>query len=180
MRNTVRIIGASLVSMAGLLLVPAIASAQALKTPIEGRWSFCNFLGEPEREWVDEDGLRHIRGQRGFCSHAGNVRGREDFVIGSDRESNGNVIFARGKNSFSGRILGEFVRATGHFTEECTRPEGGGFTCIVEVVWHLEDGRLLKFTVIELVTDPFPVLYTGYLLDPPGVGGANRNGPRRR
>ena len=97
-------------------------------------------------------------------------------MFGADRESDGNVIFARGTSSFVGRILGEPATATGHFTQECTRSEGV-FTCTEEDVWHLEDGRLLKFTVISLSTDDFPVPYTGILLDPPGLRlGVNRRG----
>jgi hypothetical protein len=52
-------------------------------------------------------------------------------------------------------------------------------TCILELVWHLEDGRLLKLTQnwVEGDGDPtFP--YTGFLLDPPG--GEKRKGPRTK
>ncbi len=91
-------------------------------------------------------------------------------MFGSDRESDGNVIFERGTISFFGRILGEDAQVTGHFTGECTRPERGRpFTCIEEYIWHIEDGRLLKYTAIYLGTDPFPIPYTGVLLDPPGL-----------
>ncbi len=176
MKKATLTLGAGLILLTGSLLVPGIASAQALKTPIEGRWRSCGFLGEPDREWVDEDGIIHIRGQRGFCRHAGDVRGREDFVFGQDIDLDGNVIFARGTNSFSGTILGEPATATGHATQDCTRPEGEEFfTCTEEHVWHLEDGRLLKLTVIVVEPVDFPVPYTGFLLDPPGLRlGANR------
>jgi hypothetical protein len=157
-----------------------VAWAQALKTPIEAHWTNCENLGEPERNWVDEDGIRHVRGQRYFCRHAGNVRGREDGVFGVDVDPDAGTRFLRGKNSFVGRVLGESVTATGHFTQECTRPEGGVFDCTEEDLWHLEDGRLLKFTVIFLVTDPLPIPYTGFLLDPPGLGPEKRNRPRNR
>ena len=91
-------------------------------------------------------------------------------MFGSDRESDGNVIFERGTISFFGRILGEDAQVTGHFTGECTRPERGRpFTCTEEHVWHLEDGRLLKLTVTFLTGDDFPIRYTGILLDPPGL-----------
>ncbi len=98
-------------------------------------------------------------------------------MFGSDRESDGNVIFERGTISFFGRILGEDAQVTGHFTGECTRPERGRpFTCTEEHVWHLEDGRLLKLSA-TYVGGGFPTPYTGILLDPPGLRlGANRRG----
>ena len=177
------IIGVSLVSMAGLLLVPAIASAQALKTPIEGRFQICGFFGEPKREWVDEDGISHVRGQEGACDHVGDVQGffprGERWVANWNDDTAGETWFEHGTTSFRGRILGgAFVTATGHYTLDCIGPFQMQ-TCILELIWHLEDGRLLKTTTnwVEGDGDPtFP--YTGFLLDPPG--GEKRNGPRRR
>jgi hypothetical protein len=164
--------GAGLTLLTGWLLVPGIASAQALKTPIEGRWENCRFLGEPEREWVDEDGIRHVRGQRGACDHVGDIQGRfprgERFVANWDDDIAGETWFEHGTTSFRGLILGEVAQATGHYTLDCTGPFQMQ-TCILELVWHLEDGRLLKTTTnwVEGDGDPtFP--YTGFLLDPPG------------
>ena len=79
-----------------------------------------------------------------------------------------------------GTILGVRSPVTGHFTAECTRPpEGGRLTCIEEHVWHIEDGRLVKFTVTYLDNAPFPRPYTGILLDPPGLRlGRDRRGHR--
>ncbi len=168
MKKATLTLGAGLILLTGWLLVPGIASAQALKTPIEARFTNCSNLGEPEREWVDEDRITHVRGQRYRVFHDGDIVGREDGVFGLDFDLDGGVRFTRGKSAFFGRILGEFVSATGHWTNECTRPEGGVFTCIEEDIWHLEDGRLLKFTVI-FTGQGFPRPYTGILLDPPGL-----------
>ena len=174
MKKATLTLGAGLILLTGWLLVPGIASAQALKTPIEGSHTSCIALGEPEREWVDEDGIIHVRGQRYRCRHDGDIVGREDGVFGLDFDLDGGVRFARGTSSFGGQILGEPATATGHFTQECTRSEGV-FTCTEEDVWHLEDGRLLKFTMTYL-TGLFPIPYTGFLLDPPGL----RLGPKIR
>jgi hypothetical protein len=179
MRNIVRIIGVSLASMAGLLLVAGIASAQALKTPIEGSWGNCRLIGDPVREWVDEDGIHHGRGQSGRCDHVGDVQGRfsrgERFVANWNNDVAGETYFEHGTTSFTGRILGEFVSAAGHYTLDCTGPFQMQ-TCIQELVWHLEDGRLLKFTATWVEGDGDPTFpYTGFLLDPPGLRlGANR------
>jgi hypothetical protein len=183
MKNIFRIIGVSLASMAGILLVSGVAWAQALKTPIEGRWENCRYLGEPEREWVDSDGISHVRGQSGECSHVGDIRGRipargERFVANWDDDIAGETWFEHGTTSFTGRILGEWAPATGHYTLDCTGPFQMQ-TCILELVWHLEDGRLLKTTTNWVEGDGDPTHpYTGILLDPPG--GEKRNGPRRR
>ncbi len=127
MKKATLTLGAGLILLTGWLLVPGIASAQALKTPIEARLTTCFFLGEPEREWVDEDGIRHVRGQGYLCRHRGDIVGREDGVFGLDFDLDGGVRFTRGKSSYSGRILGVPATATGHWTAECTRPpEGGG------------------------------------------------------
>ncbi len=168
MKKATLTLGAGLILLTGWLLVPGIASAQALKTPIEGSFTNCSHLGEPEREWVDEDGIRHVRGWRYFCRHGGDVRGREDGVFGFDVDPDAGTLFQRGTNSFRGEILGVLGPATGHWTLECTGTQVGMLNCTEEHVWHLEDGRLLKFTMTYL-TGLFPIPYTGFLLDPPGL-----------
>jgi hypothetical protein len=129
MSNKIRIIGVGLAAMAGILLVSGMAWAQALKTPIEGSWRNCQLIGEPDKDWRDEDGVRHVRGQKGRCDHVGDdVFGRrsrgELFVEDRDVDGAAGTYFAHGTNTFGGQILGEFVSATGHFTVEGTRIEG--------------------------------------------------------
>ena len=92
-----------------------------------------------------------------------------------DFDPDGVVRFEHGTHSFTGRILGVRSPATGHWTLECTGTQVGMLNCTEEHVWHLEDGRLLKFTVTFTGPD-FPRLYTGFLLDPPGL----RLGPKVR
>ncbi len=126
MKKATLTLGAGLILLTGWLLVPGIASAQALKTPIEGSWTNGLLLGEPEREWVDEDRITHVRGQRYRVFHDGDIVGREDGVFGFDVDPVAGTLFQRGKLSFFGRILGEDATATGHWTAECTRPPEGG------------------------------------------------------
>ena len=115
MKKATLTLGAGLILLTGWLLVPGIASAQALKTPIEGNHTDCIALGEPEREWVeDEDGNIHFRGQRYRCLHAGDVRGREVGVSDGDFDPDARVRFEHGTLSFTGSILGVDVSATGH------------------------------------------------------------------
>jgi hypothetical protein len=179
MRNKIRMIGVSLASMAGILLVSGVASAQALKTPIEGRWGDCRNLGEPEREWVDEDGITHIRGQKGRCDWFGDLQGRfpsggERFVSNIDWDFADGPYFDHETTSFSGRFLGKAIEATGHYTFECIGPFQMQ-TCILEAVWHLEDGRLVKTTTNWVEGDGDTTMpYTGFVLDPPGRGATRR------
>jgi hypothetical protein len=183
MRNIVRIIGVGLASMTGILLVSGVTWAQALKTPIEGSHSNCVSSGEPEREWVDEDGILHVRGQRGTADWFGDVRGRaligrgESWVADFDRDFAGETYFSHGTSSFYGQILfGRAVSATGHYTMDCTGPLSMQ-TCIGWHIWHVEDGRLLMATHNWVQGDPSPMTYTGFLLDPPGLrlGTTRRN-----
>jgi hypothetical protein len=181
MRNIIRIIGVSLAAMAGILLVSGVAWAQALKTEIEGELGDCYFIGEPDKDWMDEDGVRHIRGQKGRCDHVGeDVFGRgnrgEFWVEDRDVDGAAGTQFRHGTSTFGGRILGDRVQTTGHYTIEGTQSDVWTFT--VEHVWHLEDGRLLKISATWIAGDP--ITFTGILLDPPGLGPVKRNGPRRR
>jgi hypothetical protein len=178
MKKATLTLGAGLILLTGSLLVAGIASAQALKTPIEGRWEDCRYLGEPEREWVDEDGIRHVRGQRGRCRLVGDVLGREFWLANWNDDIAGETWFEHGTSSFTGTILGEAASATAHYTLDCTGPFQMQ-TCILEYVWHLEDGRLLKISGTWVEGDGDPTMpYTGFLLDPPGR--EKRNGPRPR
>jgi hypothetical protein len=178
MRNKIRIIGVSLASMAALLLVSGVAWAQALKTPIEGRWRDLNFIGEPERDWVDEDGIRHVRGQRGWLRWVGDVRGTEYWLANWDADIAGETLFEHGTASVTGRIFGRPASWTAHFTADCTGPFETR-TCIAEYVCHLEDGRLLKVSGTWVQGDP-TMPYTGFVLDPPGLGPVKRNRPRSK
>ena len=176
MKKATLTLGAGLILLTGWLLVPGIASAQALQTSIEGSHVNCTAFGNPEREWVDEDGITHFRGQRYRCNHDGDVQGQEVGVSDGDFDPDALVRFEHGTMSFGGKILGVLSPATGHWTLECTGTQVGMLNCTEEDVWHLEDGRLLKFTVTFVGPD-FPRPYTGILLDPPGLRlGANRKG----
>jgi hypothetical protein len=186
MTDKIRIIGVGLAAMAGILLVSGVAWAQALKTPVEGFAENCRYLGEPERDWVDEDGIRHVRGQRGACDWVGDVQGSypnrgERWVANWDDDVAGETWFEHGTASFYGKILfGRAVSATGHYTLDCTGPFQMQ-TCIAEHVLHVEDGRLLKTTTTWVEGDGDPTIpYTGFLLDPPGLGPVKRNRPRTR
>ena len=168
MKKSTLTIATGLALLTGWLLVPGLATAQALKTPIEGAQVACNNFREPDREWVDEDGVTHVRGQRRRCNYDdGDLIGREFILSNWDEDLAAGTLFGHSTNFFEGTILGQDAPATGHFTDECTRSEGV-WTCVEEHVWHLEDGRLLKLSATYVAYIGFPIPYAGILLDPPG------------
>jgi hypothetical protein len=175
MRNTIRIFGATLASMAGILLVSDVAWAQAEVTPIQGRWHSCGTLAEPEREWVDEDGIEHARDSLYSCRHQGSLVGLEKGWASWDI-NRGVWVSEHGYYAFTGRVLGgELTTGVARYTLECNRIEGV-MTCIEDHVMHLDGGSLAKFS--GTWNPGGPRRYTGTLLDPPG--GDKRNRPRSR
>jgi len=139
MMKRVLAIAASLVSLAGMLLLADAASAQAMKTPLEGAWQNCVTLEPPERDWVDEDGIRHVRDFKFRCRHTGDIVGREvgweswdgKGPVGSQAGATGH-----GYLSFFGHVLGEERTAIGRFTFECSWIDDVR-VCTEDHVWHL-------------------------------------------
>jgi hypothetical protein len=174
MKNIVRILGASLASMAGILLVSGVAWAQATETPIHGQWLSCGSLAEPERLWVDEDGIEHGRDSRYSCRHRGSLRGFETGWASWERDP-GVWVSERGYYSYTGSVLGEPAWGVARYTLECSRIEGV-MTCIEDHVLHLDGGGLVKFS--GTWNPGGDRWYTGTLLDTPG--GEKRNGPRSK
>ena len=176
MTDKIRIIGASLAAMAGILLVSGVAWAQAEKTSIAFVLGTCEDLAEPEREWVDEDGIQHARDVRYSCPRRRNITGEEVGWYSNDRDSTGGHLFTRAYYSFAGTILGEPATGVGRVTEECNRIEGV-WNCTGHDVMHLHGGELVTASATWKGADRV-VVWSGTLLDPPG--GESRQGPRSR
>jgi hypothetical protein len=164
MKKRTLTIAASLIPLAGLLLVADAAWAQAKKTPIEGEWFRCWSLEDPERDWRDEDGIRHVRNIKFRCRHRGDIVGRETGWESWDGRGPGEGVAGHGYTSFVGTVLGEPAMAVVRYTFECIRVEGE-LICNEDAVWHLDDGSLIK---ISATHDNEYKPYSGILLDPPG------------
>ena len=83
MRNKIRIIGVSLASMAGILLVSGVAWAQANKTTLSGEVD--NFvIMDPGEIWEDEEGVLHIRNERRRERYTGDITGRQFKIESSN------------------------------------------------------------------------------------------------
>jgi hypothetical protein len=175
MTDKIRIIGAGLAAIAGILLVSGVAWAQAEETPITYWLRNCVDLAEPEREWVDEDGVRHRRDVRYSCGRRGNIRGTEIGWYSADVDLPGDHRFLRLYYSFTGTVLGEPATGVARATEECNRIEGV-WICTGDDVMHLHGGGLVKTSSAWEGSEDAP--WVGFLLDPPG--GGKRNGPRSK
>jgi hypothetical protein len=177
MRNIVRIIGVSLVSMAGILLVSGVAWAQAEETPITVRVMGCEVLEqEPDRrEWVDEDGIRHVRDHMFRCSVRRDMVGTITGWNNKDEVPGACDHFQHGYYSFVGTLLGEPATAVGRVTHERNMIEGV-CTLTQEDVMHLDGGGLVLLSGTWEWGER--VIFRGVLIDPPG--GAKRQGPRPR
>jgi hypothetical protein len=176
MRNTIQLLGASLVSLVGILLVSGVAWAQAVETPITVSFFRCGTLEEPERDWVDEDGIRHLRNELFSCMRGINMRGKDIGWSNSDRDPTAGYYFEHGYYSFTGRVLsGEQTTGVGRYTVEGNRIEGV-WNYTSDDVMHLEGGGLVKLSGAWKAGES--VIYSGVLLETPG--GAKRNGPRSK
>jgi hypothetical protein len=175
MRNIVRIVGVSLVLMAGGLLVSGVAWAQAEETPITVRY-ICEDVGEPDRFWVDEDGIEHGRDQLERCTlrrdMVGTILGLSSWDLDRDRD----YYLSRGYYAFTGSVLGgEPTTGVGHYTLEGNRIDGVWHYTSDDLM-HLDGGGLVKLS--GAWRGGARIIYSGVFLDPPG--GAKRQGPRPR
>jgi hypothetical protein len=175
MRRKALSIAVSLTLMIGLLLVSGVAWAQAEKTSINYLLGDCNDLAEPEREWVDEEGIRHIRDVMYRCERRRQISGVEIGWYSGDIDLAGDHRFFRAYYSFTGLVLGEPATGVGRVTEECNRIEGV-WNCTGHDVLHLHSGELV--TTSATWKGGGRIIYSGVLLDPPG--GESRQGPRPR
>jgi hypothetical protein len=175
MKNVVRIIGVSLASMAALLLVSGVAWAQAEETPITVRVIGCNGIEEPEREWVDEDGIEHVRDYLFSCSSRRDMVGVLIAWASWDHDPAAGHHSEHGYYSFTGSILGEPATGVGRYTKERNRIEGVWIST-QEDVMHLAGGGLVILSGTWESGDR--IIFQGTLLDPPG--GEKRKGPRSK
>ncbi|MBW2541494.1 MAG: hypothetical protein JRF15_05320 [Deltaproteobacteria bacterium] len=180
MRNTVRSIGVSLASMAGILLVSGTAWAQATETPITAQFvnASCELLEEPERDWVDEDGVRHYRNELGSCAWRRGLNGREIDWDNANVDLVNGYIEQWGYGTFTGRVLdGPETWGLVRYTLEAHRIEGV-WHHTSDTIMHLEDGSLITMSAEWKSGER--IIYSGVLLDPPGLGPVKRNRPRNK
>jgi hypothetical protein len=176
MRNTVRIIGASLASMAGMLLVSGVASAQAEETPITWRNIGYQTLEEAERFWVEEEnGIEHGRNEMYINPRRGDMVGDEIGWTNWDHDRATGDYFEHGYFAFTGTVRGKPGDGVGRYTVECHRVDGVR-TCTGDDLMHLNRGGLAKTSTTYETPTSEPIFWSGTLLEPAG----RRAGPRKR
>lgn len=78
-------------ALACLLLVGATAwAAPATQTPVAGVWDNEVYGPPPERMWIDEDGIQHIRGYWGGFDVIGDLNGTAGGVFNLNLDPLGN------------------------------------------------------------------------------------------
>ncbi len=163
MRNKFRIIGVSLAAMAGLLLVSGVAWANPNKEPVSGEvvsWR----VTDPGKIWVDDDGVWHRRNQWARVRYEGDIEGRMVAILSSNTDPSTGDGDLHGSFVFNGYVGKDWVWATGR---QAGVGSGLPTTWEVDLVWHLDDGRLIKSTEVSR-PEGLPWDYVGEILDPPG------------
>ena len=164
MRNKFRIIGVSLAAMAGLLLVSGVAWANPNKEPVSGE--VVRFrVTEPGEFWIDDDGVRHWRNQWIRKLYRDDIDGVFFGVFGANWDPSIGDGDLHGAFYFNGYVGEDWVSATGRFSGVGSGPPT---TWVVDFVWHLDDGRLIKMTEVQPGNLDPPWDYVGEILDPPG------------
>jgi hypothetical protein len=163
MSNRIRMIGASLSVLVGLVLVSGVAWANPNKEPVSG-WITVFRVTEWGESWIDDDGVTHWRNRLIRMRMQGNIagvylgveRGNYDPSTG-DGDNHGSFVF-------NGYVGEDSVSATGRFAGVRSGLPGAWE---VDFVGHLDDGRLIKMTIVKPAGEP-PTDYVGEILDPPG------------
>jgi hypothetical protein len=164
MKNIFRIIGVSLASMAGVLLVGGVAWAQATQTPVWGQ-VVSSRVTDPGEHWVDDDG-GHWRNIRRTVRFTGEITGRMFLVNNANQVLPDGETQTHGVFSFVGEVPGGLVTARGTQKSKCTQIVGGVF-CETRRVWRLSDRGLIK-TTSSVVIGNLPFDYEGTIYDNPG------------
>ena len=164
MKNEIRIIGASLASMAGFLLVTGVAWANPNKEPVAG-WETMHRVIEDGEFWIDDDGVQHRRDQWVRSRWAGDIQGMSIAVLRSNYDPSTGDGDLTASLAFTGYVGEDWVSATGRAAGVRSGLPGAWE---VDWVWHLDDGRLIKMTEVAPGGSSPPWDYVGEILDPPG------------
>jgi hypothetical protein len=170
MKKTRQKILADVVLLAAVLLVTGIVWAKATKTAVTGTTYVIPSEQEPIREWIDGDGIWHVRGEVANYIHEGDLEGTGVGVV------NLNLDFATGNGDESGYSTSEMTWGElngtfeGRFSVTYT-----GWVGIGHGVYHgTGDFAGMKFMedfVIDFTVTPDPpyvVTFNGTILDPHG------------
>jgi hypothetical protein len=158
---------AGVVLLAAVLLITGIAYAKATKTPVTGTTEVVP-RGSAEREWIDDDGILHIRGESADYVFSGDLVGTGLGVV------NINIDPLTGNGDESGYSTSELTwgELSGTFEGSFSVTYTGGVG-VGHGVYHgtgdFAGMKLMEdFTVDLTIGPPYVVNFEGIILDPHG------------
>ena len=170
MKTTRTKILAGVVLLAVVLLITGIVWAKATKTAVTGITLVTPSEQEPLREWIDDDGIWHVRGEVADYEFLGDLVGTGVGVV------NLNLDLSTGNGDESGYSTSELTWGElsgtfeGHFSVTYT-----GWVGVGHGVYHgtgdFAGMKLMEdFTIDFTVTPepPYVVNFEGIILDPHG------------
>lgn len=107
-----------LIVFASLLLATTGVQAKATKTPFIATITVIE-LGIPERSWVDDDGVQHLRGAPSIQSVTGGITGTLSVVNNvnidptGDGDLFGSFVITTAEGVWEGRFSGTFTAGVG-------------------------------------------------------------------
>ena len=169
MKTTRTKILAGVILLAAVLLITGIAWAKATKPPVTGT-TLVTPRGIALMEWIDEDGIWHIRGEVADYEFFGDLEGVGVGVV------NINLDFSTGNGDESGYSTSELTWGElsgtfeGRFSVTYT-----GWVGIGHGVYHgtgdFAEMKLMEDFTINLAdpeAPPYVVDFEGFILDPHG------------
>ncbi len=120
-RTTTFLVGMALA--VAMLTVPATASAQATEVSVSGGQTTVGVI-DPGREWVDTEGITHVRGLVLRVAFTGDLEGEviQNLSYNMDPFGNGDL---HGSADFTGTLFGVAGALSGRFAGDIS---GGVFT----------------------------------------------------
>jgi hypothetical protein len=166
MKKTRTKILAGVVLLAAVLLITGIAYAKATKTPVTGT-ADVHPTGIVEREWIDDDGIWHMRGASSKLVFSGDLVGEGSSVI------NLNLDMLTGNGDESGHSISQLTwnGLSGTFEGSFSVTYTGGVG-VGHGVYHgtgdFAGMKLMEDFNVYLLANPIFLDFNGIILDPHG------------
>ena len=166
MKKTRTKIIASVLLLVAVMLITGIAWAKATKTPVTGTTEVLP-TGNLEREWIDDNGIWHIRGASSKLVFSGDLVGEGTAVV------NLNLDMLTGNGEESGHSISQLswggLSGTfeGSFSVTYTAGVGDGHG-VYHGTGDFAGMKLMEDFTVYLLADPIFVVFDGIILDPHG------------
>ena len=170
MKTTRTKILVGLLLLASVLIITGIAWAKATKTTVTGTTYVTPSEQPPLREWIDEDGIWHVRGEVSNYIYEGDLEGTGVGIV------NLNLDFSTGDGDESGYSTSVMSwDGLGGTFEGSFNTIYTGWVGVGHGVYHgtgdFAGMKLMEDFVIDFTVTPDPpyvVIFNGIILDPHG------------